>query len=124
MKASLAALPLLVLTACLAPAARQVEQQDETFGDPAPASFVCDGGHHFAVTYGMQDETPSVMLSLDTDEEVTLLSEPTEHGGRYGWPSDGTNYVLLTEGQTATVLLKDGSRGGAETSVYTGCKLQ
>ena len=113
----IAAALLLTLAACQM-------QEDQLGGEPAPASFVCAGGDHFAVNYGMEGETPSATLTMANGETFLLLAEPAARGARYGWPSDGTNYVLLTKGQDATLLLKDGSRGGVETPVQTDCKLQ
>jgi hypothetical protein len=104
----------LPLAACLAP--------PDTTGDAATrASFACDGGRSVAVAYGTDAETPSATLTFDTGETALLLAEPTDRGKRYGWPSDGTTYVFLAEGQTATVLLKDGTQGGRETPVLTNC---
>lgn len=114
-----AALLILTLAACAGG-----HQKDQIGGDPAPASFVCAGGKHFAVNFGQEGETNSATLTFENDEKALLLQEPSDTGSRYGWPSDGTNYVLLTEGQSATVLLKDGSNGGLETPVYSDCRLQ
>jgi len=99
-------------------------QQDRVGGEPGPASFVCDGGNYFAVNFGMEGETPSATLTMADGETFLLLAEPAASGARYGWPSDGTNHVLLTQGQQATVLLKDGTLGGVETPVYSNCRLQ
>ncbi len=116
MKAALAGLALLALAAC--------QTEDQIGGDPAPASFVCDEARYFAVNYGQQGETATVTLTFADGETALLLSEPSDQGNRYAWPSDGTNYVFVAEGQTATVYLKDGTQGGTETPLYTNCKLQ
>ena len=115
----------LALSACVhaldAPATFSTFPEGFTPLDSARSgSYVCVGGKFLGVTYGDADD---VALWLD-DGTFRLLREPAASGARYGWPSDGTNYVLLTKGQDATVLLKDGSRGGLETPVYTDCKLQ
>ena len=106
----------LLLGACVA--------EDQIGGDPAPASFVCAEGKHFAVNFGQQGDTNTVTLTFENGETALLLAEASDSGPRYGWPSDGTGYVFLPKGQTATVLLKDGSNGGAETPYYTDCVLQ
>lgn len=93
-------------------------------GEPAPSSYVCADGKYFAASYGQEGDTPSVTLTFEDDETALLLAEPSASGARYGWPSDGTNYVFWSKGQEATVLLKDGSRGGKETVVYADCRLQ
>ena len=66
----------------------------------------------------------SVTLTFENGETALLLAEPSESGFRFGWPSDGTNYVYVASGRDATVFRKDGSRGGVETPVYSDCKLQ
>ncbi len=109
-------LAVLFLGACVA--------EDQIGGDPAPASFVCAGGDHFAVTYGFEMDSASVTLTFENGETALLLAEPSASGARYGWPSDGTGYVFWSKGQEATVYLKDGTRGGEETVLYADCKLQ
>lgn len=101
-----------------------VAGQPRIGGAPAPSSYVCAGGKYFAVNYGQDGGTPSVTLTFENDEKVTLLAEPAASGARYGWPSDGTTYVFWSKGQDAMVLRKDGSRGGKETVVYADCRLQ
>lgn len=113
----------LAFALCLLPLAGCV-QQPSTGGEPAPSSYVCAGGKYFAVNYGQDGQTPSVLLTFANGETARLLAEPSASGARYGWPSDGTSYVFWSKGQEAMVLLKDGTRGGKETVVYTDCKLQ
>ncbi len=107
---------LAALGACVGAPTQRVE--------PAPSSYVCAGGRYFAVNYGQDGDTPSVTLTFEDGETALLLAEPSASGARYGWPSDGTNYVFWSKGQEAMVLLKDGANGGKETVLYADCRLQ
>lgn len=46
-----------------------------------------------------------VVLNAD-GHQITLVTEPSASGARYGWPSDGSGYVWWTKGDTATLLWK------------------
>jgi hypothetical protein len=77
--------------------------------------YTCTGGSHLSVTYG----NGTAMLPGPEN----LLLEEGAAGKRYSWPSDGTHHVwVLDANGTGTLLMKDGTKGGAESVVKSGCK--
>ena len=93
MKAPFAALALLVPHA----------------GNAAPevttARYTCDRGIEVPATYFNTPDGSVVVVNVD-GTQVTLLGEPAASGARYGWPSDGSNYVWWTKADTATLYWK------------------
>ncbi|MDZ4393727.1 MliC family protein [Cypionkella sp.] len=94
---------------------------------PAPSAdgteYLCADGTKLAAAYSTEGEDSSVKLTIK-GETFTLLSEPAASGARYGWPSDGSNYVWWTKGDSGTLYWKDGTKGGAETVLHADCKPQ
>lgn len=77
--------------------------------------YSCTTGGKLTVTYG----NGTAMLPGPEN----LLLEEGAAGQRYSWPSDGTHHVwVLDAAGTGTLLLKDGTKGGAESVVKSGCK--
>ncbi len=83
--------------------------------------YTCERGVEVPVTYVNDGETSVVVLMVDGGQ-VSLYGEPAASGARYGWPSDGSNYVWLSQGDTAMLMWKDET--GAETPIFTACVLQ
>jgi membrane-bound inhibitor of C-type lysozyme len=83
--------------------------------------YVCDRGLEVPVTYVNDGETSVVVLMVE-GRMVNLYGEEAASGARYGWPSDGSNYVWWSQGDTAMLLWKDET--GAETPVLPNCQLQ
>jgi membrane-bound inhibitor of C-type lysozyme len=79
--------------------------------------YACDRGLEVPATYVNADDLSVVVINVD-GQQVTLVNEPAASGARYGWPSDGANYVWWTKGEEATLYWK---AEGAETPLLT-CK--
>jgi hypothetical protein len=78
-------------------------------------NYTCAGGSHLSVTYGNG-------TALLPGPENLLLEEGGA-GQRYSWPSDGTHHVWVVGADgMGTLLLKDGTKGGKESVVKSGCK--
>lgn len=82
--------------------------------------YACERGVTVPATYVNDSETPLVVIHGDSSQ-ITLFVEQSASGARYGWPSDGANYVWWTKGEEATLYWKE---AGAETPILTGCKQQ
>ncbi|MDB5663849.1 MliC family protein [Cypionkella sp.] len=89
-----------------------------TVSDPNTTQYLCADGTKIATVLGTDG---NLKLTLK-DESFNLLSEETTSGARYGWPSDGSNYVWLIKADTGTLLWKDGTKGGAESVLHDACK--
>ena len=67
--------------------------------------YTCDRGVEVPVTYVNATEGSLVVLTVE-GRQITLVAEPAASGARYGWPSDGSNYVWWTKGEGGTLLWK------------------
>lgn len=67
--------------------------------------YLCDRGVEVPATYVNAAEGSLVVLHVEGNQ-ITLLSEEAASGARYGWPSDGSNYVWWTKGEEATLYWK------------------
>lgn len=94
---------------------------------PAPPAagtqYICADGAKISALYATDGEQATVALSFD-NQTLTLIEEPTDSGARYGWPSDGTNYVWLVQGDEATLLLDYGTSTGPAVLVHSACLRQ
>ena len=82
--------------------------------------YTCERGVEIPVVYVMSGETSVAVLSVDGGQFL-LYSEAAATGARYGWPSDGSNYVWLTNGPDATLMWHDGTTK-TETTLLAACK--
>ncbi|MDQ2065532.1 MliC family protein [Xinfangfangia sp. CPCC 101601] len=73
--------------------------------------YICDRDVEIPVTYVTASDLQVAVLTVEVGQ-ITLLGEPSASGARYGWPSDGANYVWWSKGTEATLLWKE---GGQET---------
>lgn len=69
------------------------------------ATYVCDRDVRVPATYVNGPDQSLVVINVDGNQ-ITLLGEPAASGARYGWPSDGSNYVWWTKGDEATLYWK------------------
>lgn len=72
--------------------------------------YACDRGVMVPATYvnaaeGGAAEGGIVVLHVD-GAQLTLISEPSASGARYGWPSGGSGYVWWAKGDEATLYWK------------------
>lgn len=82
--------------------------------------YLCDRDVTVPVVYVNGDDMSLAVLVVE-GSQILLYSEPAASGARYGWPSDGSNYVWWTKGDEATLYWKDGA-AGTETPLLS-CKL-
>ena len=68
-------------------------------------TYTCDRGVQVPVTYINATEGSIVVLTVE-GRQITLVNEPSASGARYGWTSDGSNYVWWSKGDEATLLWK------------------
>jgi membrane-bound inhibitor of C-type lysozyme len=94
MRAGLVATLLALAPASLAAAPKFTTQR-----------YTCDRGVEVPVTYINAAEGSLVVLTVE-GRQITLVNEPAASGARYGWPSDGANYVWWTKGNGATLFWK------------------
>jgi membrane-bound inhibitor of C-type lysozyme len=106
-------LPLALLAA---PACAEVQLQT--------TRYACERSLEVPVTYVMDPAGAAEGALVMTVEgrQITLFQEPAETGSRYGWPSDGSNYVWLAQDSKASLLWKDET--GKETPLLTDCTQQ
>ena len=100
----------LALAVAILPAA--VQAQDFT-----TQRYTCDRGVSVPATYVNGSDQSLVVINVD-GSQITLVGEAAASGARYGWPSDGSNYVWWTKGEEATLYWKTPE---AETPLLT-CK--
>ena len=81
--------------------------------------YTCERGVQIPVVYANSDDSAIAVLTVE-GSQILLYSEPAASGARYGWPSDGSNYVWLTKGTDAMLLWHDGT-AGTETTLYAAC---
>lgn len=67
--------------------------------------YTCDRGIAVPATYVNGPDLSLVVIHVD-GSQITLVNEPAASGARYGWPSDGSNYVWWTKGDEATLYWK------------------
>lgn len=72
------------------------------------ASYLCDRGVSVPATYVTSGAESVVVISVE-GRQITLVAEPAASGVRYGWPSDGANYVWWSKGQEASLYWSEGS---------------
>jgi membrane-bound inhibitor of C-type lysozyme len=83
--------------------------------DFTTATYSCDRGVVVPATYVNGPDQSLVVIHVD-GRQITLLNEAAASGARYGWPSDGSNYVWWTKGDAATLYWKTPE---AETPLLT-----
>jgi membrane-bound inhibitor of C-type lysozyme len=83
--------------------------------DFTSARYTCDRGVMVPATYVTTPDGSLAVIHVDGNQ-ITLIGEPAASGARYGWPSDGANYVWWAKGPEATLYWKE---GGAETALLT-----
>ena len=103
-------IPILCLLS--APAFADTQVQNMT--------YLCDRDVAVPVVYVNAPDTSLVVIYVEGGQDL-LYSEPAASGVRYGWPSDGSNYIWWTKGDEATLFWKDGE-AGTEEPVLSGCK--
>ncbi len=67
--------------------------------------YSCDRGVEVPATYVNGADQSLAVIHVD-GQQITLINEPAASGARYGWPSDGSNYVWWTKGDEATLYWK------------------
>ena len=77
--------------------------------------YSCDRGVEVPATYINAADVSLAVIHVE-GSQITLYSEAAASGARYGWPSDGANYVWWTKGAEATLYWKE---AGAETALLT-----
>ena len=85
------------------------------------ARYLCERGVAVPVAYVNADGSSVVTLTVE-GSQISLYQEPSASGARYGWPSDGSNYVWWSKGDTATLYWRDDT--GAETPILSDCNQQ
>lgn len=87
--------------------------------------YACDRGVEVPVVYvnDPEAEGQSIAILQVEGSQILLYAEPAASGVRYGWPSDGSNYVWLTKGDSATLPWKNGETR-EETVLLAGCVRQ
>jgi membrane-bound inhibitor of C-type lysozyme len=73
--------------------------------DFSTTRYQCDRGVEIPATYVNGPDQSLVVIHVE-GRQITLVSEPAASGARYGWPSDGSNYVWWTKGDEATLYWK------------------
>jgi membrane-bound inhibitor of C-type lysozyme len=82
--------------------------------------YQCARGVMVPATYLLSEADAVVVLHVE-GAQITLFGEAAASGARYGWPSDGSNYVWLTKEDSATLLWRDGS-DQSEAVILDDCK--
>lgn len=68
-------------------------------------TYTCDRGVSVPATYVNGPDQSLAVIHVE-GSQITLVGEPAASGARYGWPSDGSNYVWWTKGDAATLYWK------------------
>ncbi len=71
----------------------------------ATLRYTCDRGVIVPATFVTADDQAVVVIHVD-GTQITLFQEEAASGARYGWPSDGSNYVWWTKEDAATLSWK------------------
>ncbi len=103
----------LALALCLMPLAAQAEMQVTN------VRFDCERGVELPVTFVNSDDESIAVMQIE-GHQMVLYQEESGSGAKYGWPSDGSAYVLWTKGPEATVFWRDGETR-TETPILSGC---
>ncbi len=104
----------LALCASLAPLPVLAEGAETTL---TTTRYTCARGVEVPASYINAPDTSLVVIHVE-GSQITLISEATGSGARYGWPSDGAGYVWWTKGPEATLYWKE---AGQETPILEGC---
>lgn len=83
------------------------------------ARYTCERGVQVPVVYVNDAETSVAILTVEGNQ-ILLYSEVSASGAKYGWPSDGSNYVWWSEGPKAMLLWRDGA-ANTETTLLADC---
>lgn len=67
--------------------------------------YSCDRGVEIPATYINGPDQSLVVIHVE-GSQITLVGEAAASGARYGWPSDGSNYIWWTKGDAATLYWK------------------
>jgi membrane-bound inhibitor of C-type lysozyme len=67
--------------------------------------YACDRNVAVPATYVTADDQSVAVIHVE-GAQITLYQETAASGVRYGWPSDGSNYVWWTKGDAATLFWK------------------
>lgn len=70
--------------------------------------YLCDRGVELPAAY-VSDASSGIVTLTAEGRQISLYQQEAASGVRYGWPSDGSNYVWLTKGTLATLLWRDGA---------------
>ena len=81
--------------------------------------YTCERGVQVPVVYANSGDSAIAVLMVEGNQ-ILLYSEPAASGARYGWPSDGSNYVWLTNGNDAKLLWHDGTTN-TENTLLAAC---
>ena len=82
--------------------------------------YTCDRGVEIPVVYVTDPENAVAILVVEGNQ-VLVYAEDAASGVRYGWPSDGSNYVWWTKGTDATLYWRD-AVAKTETALLENCK--
>ena len=82
--------------------------------------YTCERGVEIPVVYVNADDASIAVLTVE-GAQILLYSEPAASGARYGWPSDGSNYVWWSKGAEATLFWHDGATN-TDTMLLADCK--
>lgn len=97
----------LPLTLAAAPALAETQVQT--------LRYICDRGVEIPATYVNAEDLSLAVIHVE-GSQITLYSDISASGARYGWPSDGAGYVWWSKGPEATLYWKE---GGEETPLLT-----
>lgn len=81
--------------------------------------YTCERGVQIPVVYVNSGDSSIAVLMVEGNQ-ILLYAEPAASGARYGWPSDGSNYVWLTKDAGAMLLWHDGT-SKTETTLFAAC---
>ncbi len=84
--------------------------------------YLCERGVEVPVNYVNDGDAEGIVSLVVDGRLIALYREQSDAGARYAWPSDGSGYVWQTEGDSATLLWKDGETA-TETPILTQCKV-
>lgn len=79
--------------------------------------YTCARGIEVPATYVNAPDLSLVVLNVE-GQQITLYAEISGSGARYGWPSDGANYVWWSKGKEATLYW---SEAGEDTPLLADC---
>lgn len=85
------------------------------------ARYLCARGVEVPVVYFTDGDGGSVAVLTVEGRQIVLWPEPAASGVRYGWPSDGSNYVWWSRGQHEAVLLWHDGATGTDTVILDNC---